>query len=301
MKRNESTNDKIIRLYNEQWEPERIAEEVQLPVGSVNSILERRIEGYAEILAQKSLAANKARTAAKEEALRQQREAEEALEAKQARYSAEKSKPTQTVNPDDFFNSNLDGMLVGSYKQKITEPEKESVNILTAEENRNILTGGTVNEPVAEKAPVAEAAPVSPAAVPTPSVAPVSVEIDANPAATASQKMALFAQAQIAENDAKIEQINAAITEVLAVVNANNAQTAAVNGEIESVNAQINELTQQIIAINSQIEALKSKKAELETAAAVDTNAELNVKIAAYNEQITALKTENEQYRAFIK
>ncbi len=304
MKRNESTNDKIVRLFNEGWEAERIADDVKIPVGSVNSILERRVEGYADLLAKKSLEANKARTAAKEEALRREREKEEALEAKQAKYSSASKKPT-LVNPDDFFNSDLDGMLVGSYKQKITEPEKETVNILTADENRNLLTGGMEEkaEEVVEEAPVVEEvpapAPVAETVAPAPAPVP-AVEVDANPMATASQKMALFAQAQIAENDTKIEGINALIADVMEKINASEQQNEAVKGQIADIDDQIKALYDEIAALSAQIKAFEDRKSELESSGAADTT-ELNAQVAAYNEQITALKAENEQYRAFIK
>ena len=311
MKRNESTNDKIVRLFNEGWEAERIADDVKIPVGSVNSILERRVEGYADLLAKKSLEANKARTAAKEEALRREREKEEALEAKQAKYSAAK-KPT-LVNPDDFFNSDLDGMLVGNYKQKITEPEKETVNILTADENRNLLTGGLeeTKEEVVEEAPVVEEVPApapveetvapAPAPIPAPAPAPApAIEVDANPMATASQKMALFAQAQIAENDTKIEGINALIADVMAKISASEQQNEAVKGQIADIDGQIKALYDEIAALSAQIKAFEERKSELENSGAADTS-ELDAQVAAYNEQITALKAENEQYRAFIK
>lgn len=319
MKRNESTNDKIVRLFNEGWEAERIADDVKIPVGSVNSILERRVEGYADLLAKKSLEANKARTAAKEEALRREREKEEALEAKQAKYSSANKKST-LVNPDDFFNSDIDGMLVGNYKQKITEPEKETVNILTADENRNLLTGGLVEtvEEVVEEAPVVEeTAPVveeapapapvvetvapAPAPVPAPAPAPApAIEVDANPMATASQKMALFAQAQIAENETKIEGINALIADVMTKISASEQQNEAVKGQIADIDGQIKALYDEIAALSAQIKAFEERKSELENSGAADTS-ELNAQVAAYNEQITALKAENEQYRAFIK
>ena len=70
MRRNETTNDKIVRLFNEGWEAQKIADFIKMPIGSVNSILERRVEGYADLLSKKSIEASKARQAAKEEELR---------------------------------------------------------------------------------------------------------------------------------------------------------------------------------------------------------------------------------------
>lgn len=321
MKRNESTNDKIVRLFNEGWEAERIADDVKIPVGSVNSILERRVEGYADLLAKKSLEANKARTAAKEEALRREREKQEALEAKQAKYSTAK-KPT-LVNPDDFFNSDLDGMLVGNYKQKITEPEKETVNILTADENRNLLTAGLEEEEaveeVVEEEIVEEAVPeeipeeiteeevieevseeVCEEPVKAEETAVPVIEVDANPMAAASQKMALFAKAQIAENEQKIESINALIADITAKITASDQQNEAVKTKISAIDDEIQEIYQKISELNEKISSLEEEKTALENEGGEDTT-EFTAQVSAYNEQITALKTENEEFRAFIK
>lgn len=287
MKRNESTNDKILRLYNEGWEPEQIAEEVTIPVGSVNSILERRIEGYAEILAKKSLEANKARTAAKEEALRKEREAQEALEAKQAKYSSAPKKTSTIVNPDDFFNSDLDGMLVGSYKEKLKAPEEEHVNILTADENTNILTEDFVEE-TAEEVVEETAEEIAPTPV---------VE---NPTASVSQKLALFAQAQIAENESKIEAINAEIEKISNALSQSESAVADTNAQIDEISQKIADLNSQLAEINAQIANLETEKADLSAKAQDNDIAELNSKIAGYNEQITALKAENEQFREMM-
>lgn len=308
MKRTESTNDKILRLFNEGWEAEQIAEEVTIPVGSVHSILERRIEGYAELLQKKSLEANKARTAAKEEALRKEKEAQDALEAKQAKYSNAKKKTAPAVNPDDFFNSDIDGMLVGDYKQKSSEGEEQKPNILTAEENRNLLTADYV-EPVKEEepAPKPKSAP-KPASKPAPASAPVVEATPApavnipSPQESASQKIALFAQAQIDENDGKIKLIESEIAKVAKEIAENEKSAKDVDGQIEKLDSDIQRFIKQVEVLKAQIAELEEKKKEISANSASSANiASLNQKIAVFNEQITALKAENEQFRALIK
>lgn len=349
--RRESTNDKILRLFNEGWDAERIAQEVTIPVGSVNSILERRVEGYSEILLQKSIAANKARTAAKEEALKAEREAQEALEAKQNKYSnAPRPAVQSNVDPDDFFKSDIDGLLVGNYKKKLSEPE-ESVNILTKKENRNLLTGSSeeatmddaivpanriMPEEAAEEAEEEVAAEEAVEEEPTEETAEEAAEaseeieeaaeeeaeesaeeeaveepseeetaedeadeaveepiveseetvMEFSPNASATEKIAMFAKAQIEENEAKIASANQQITSLNGQIEDADAQVAAVNAEIEAVKAQ---LEAQLAALNGQLDALGEQKVAL------------NEQISSLNEQISVLEADNDQYRAIIK
>jgi len=316
MRRNETTNDKIVRLFNEGWEAQKIADFIKMPIGSVNSILERRVEGYADLLSKRNIEANKARQAAKEEELRRQREKEEQLEAKQAQYSGVPKKPV-LVNPDDFFKGDLDGMLVGGYKNKVAEAEKETVNLLTAEENRNLLTADyeenaeeaedvieDVAEEIAEEVEEAEEAEEEADLVSEEELELVEEEAPAQESeaapATATQKMALFAQAQIAENDEKIESVKAQLAEIVAKINESNEKNALVSEQISEIDGQIAAIYEEMEALNQKIAALEERKGELENEGGEDTT-ELSAQADAFNEQISALEAENEQYRAFIK
>lgn len=250
MKRSESTNDKIVRLYNEGWTAERIAEEITISTGAVNSILERRIEGYAEYLAKKSLATNKAKTAAKEESAKKAaKERSEAEAAKdQSETEAAKAKEAAKAVKAAEEASAPGGMLVESYKQEQTEPKEEQVTLLTSEEKANLLTGDlpeaakepartparrtaatarTARARAAEKPEVTEEAEVK---VPTGAASPVT---------RANQKIKAFATSQIEENNAKIAEVEAK----LAVI---NKQAAELRSQIAALKIE-NEQFQAII------------------------------------------------------
>lgn len=241
MKRSESTNDKIVRLYNEGWTAERIAEEITISTGAVNSILERRIEGYAEYLAKKSLATNKAKTAAKEESAKKAAKEQSDTEAAKAKEAAKAVKAAEEASAPG-------GMLVESYKQEQTEPKEEQVTLLTSEEKANLLTGDlpeaakepartparrttttarTARARAAEKPEVTEEAEVK---VPTGAASPVT---------RANQKIKAFATSQIEENNAKIAEVEAK----LAVI---NKQAAELRSQIAALKIE-NEQFQAII------------------------------------------------------
>lgn len=241
MKRSESTNDKIVRLYNEGWTAERIAEEITISTGAVNSILERRIEGYAEYLAKKSLATNKAKTAAKEESAKKAAKERSEAEAAKAKEAAKAVKAAEEASAPG-------GMLVESYKQEQTEPKEEQVTLLTSEEKANLLTGDlpeaakepartparrtaatarTARARAAEKPEVTEEAEVK---VPTGAASPVT---------RANQKIKAFATSQIEENNAKIAEVEAK----LAVI---NKQAAELRSQIAALKIE-NEQFQAII------------------------------------------------------
>ncbi len=267
MKRTESTNDRIVRLYQEGSTAERIADEVAMSVGAVNNVLERRIPGYAEFLAKKSLAMNKAKAAAKEEAAKAEAEAQR-LEAEKKLENAEAA----------------GGMLVENYKQSINAPEAEPVSILTGEAHESNILTEEFDQPTEEKdKTVVESEP---------EVVEGESTSAEDETADLEELLKLAKEAEAAE-EIPVEKLRAED------VNEYAAAEAAVEEREEK------EMTSYENIESADPAAKAAQKIALFAKAQIEENdakiAKLTAQIAELNEAITALKIENEQYRAVIK
>lgn len=263
MKRSESTNDKIVRLYNEGWTAERIAEEITISTGAVNSILERRIPGYAEYLAKKSLETNKAKTAAKEKAAEEAAEEAAAKATEETEAKTIKETPVKAAVP--AAPAKDDGMLVEDYKQQQTEPKKENVNILTSPGNTNLLTGDMPKNDGAKET------------VPRTTAARRTVKKDAPAETPAEAKTTSTRTTRTSKTTDKEESAvdTPAKTAASPVTRANQKIKAFATSEIEENNAKIQEIEAQLAVLSKQATELRS--------------------------QIAALKIENEQFQSIIK
>ena len=320
MKRNETTNEKILRLYNEGWDAEKIAKEVNIPTGSVHSILERRIDGYSELQIKNRLAASKAKLQEKETAEALKKKYEEELET---RYSGVKKAPE--AKPEDIFDIDLKGgMLIENYKQQLNEPKPDNVAILTGNDKPSLLTEGygeenavkfeeTAEDIVSEYTSVKsadeaedeqdipeEAEEINEAeeifeneeTEETVVAEDTSVEREENVMdmnSTAAQKITLFAQAQISENEEKIAAINEQLIPIKDEILLGEAEISDINSQITDITSQIEELNAKLTELNERIAPVNEKIASL------------NEEASSLNEQTDNLTDENEQFRALMK
>ena len=274
-----------MRLYQEGSTAERIADEVTMSVGAVNNVLERRIPGYAEFLAKKSLALNKAKTAAKEEAARAEAEAMRLEEEKKS----EKAEQTG-------------GLLVESYKQAQNEPEPEPVSILTAgSDSAAILTSEeekeTKTDGLDELLRLAEEAKKQETAK-NPYAAPVSEPPQET--VKAAEEPVKKPAAKAAEVEIKPEvEVKAESAKPARTAARRAAKTTAAESEEVKMSSLENNVT------GGDPAAKAAQKIALFAKAQIDENdakiKALSAQIAEINEAITALKIENEQYKALIK